>query len=395
MHDAIKVLLGLLAGPYAKPMAILVVALQCLASSITSAESSSASQAQTRADFRTRPPPDVAMFDLHDPALMTDWARFLEQTPMLNEEPLPQYLKDRLTHVVGVYRTLTGTEQPAFFVATYFDVLASHLLADDGNDIRPLRICPVFTNGSGASVSSLLAVASGLPGELFANAPGTPERYHYLFLQTEYSHCRFLAAMQAEEYGSDQLPAAARGENGALHLSFQSGVESKTACVSRKEELRALLEALGDVDAVSMYRSSGYGHGSADEANVFGFARLLALLATDGKSGYAAIPVLYPLLDDHANQEYEATAGCLQVADALVLAYKARAAFRQLVPFAIGDAESLLAAKLNVMAALSEEAEYSGAADERLTALLERFVTDADLLLSPTLAYEKMPPVKD
>jgi hypothetical protein len=91
---------------------------------------------------------------------------------------------------------------------------------------------------------------------------------------------------------------------------------------------------------------------------------------------------------------HNAERGCLPIADALKLAYKAREAFRQLVTFSISDVETLSTAKLTVMRALSDDS-YLLTAGEQLTAILHRFVTGADLLLAPTLAYGRMPPVND
>jgi hypothetical protein len=319
-------------------------------------------------------PLGVRLFDLHDPGLMSSWPGFLATTPMQNDEFLPASLQTQLTRVVATYQSLTPVGRPAFFVATYFDVLSERLLGglEHDSDILPMQVCPVFASGSDAAVSSLLAVASGLPDAVFVNAPGQPERYRYLFLQTEFSHCRFLATAAVQ----------APGNNG---LSFDVGRRSYTATLRTKQELRALLEAIGEVDAVSMFTQQMPSRDARDEAEVLRFIRLLSLLATDGKSGYAAIPVLFPLLSEGADDVNAAETGSLRIADALDLAYEVRAAFRRIVRFPIRDTEELQDAKLAVMKALAEGGDYL-ATDERISALLDQFVNGSDLLLAGSVA---------
>lgn len=380
-----------------RAIALLVLVSYCTAAPMAATGDSAGGAADTDKPISNGPPHGVTQFDLHDPDLMANWAYFLETTPMQNSLPLPSALRDRLTKVVAVYRSLTPADEPAFFVATYFDVLSRRLLVagpEEAHEILPLRTCPVFASRAGASVSSLLAVASGLPGELFANAPGRPGHYRYLILQTEYSHCRFLASLRTEAAARVPVHEQHDEDAGVVRFSFVVGSRKRAACLTTKEELRAVLETVGDVEATSRFRGTTFGRPRADEAEILAFARLLALLATDGKNGYAAIPVLYPLLDGDADGVDDAEAACLPVADALQLAYRARAVFRRVVPFAVRDNESLLMAKLAVMQALSE-ADGGAASDARLTGLLNRFVSGADLLLAPTVAYEKMPPVND
>ena len=348
-------------------------------------------------DISNIPPLGVRLFDLHDPGLMNTWPSFLASTPMLNDELLPKSLQDRLTNVVATYQFLTPIDRPAFFVATYFDLLSERLLSvdlDEESEIFPMQVCPVFASGRDASVSSLLAVASGLPDALFVNAPGQPERYRYLFLQTEFSHCRFLATLQALEGTRLPVQAGKHADTVVANLSFDVGMRSYTAILGTKEELRALVETVGEVDAVTMFRRQMPGRSAFDEAEVLRFIRLLSLLATDGQSGYAAIPVLFPLLSEGADEVHSAETESLRIADALDLAYQARDAFRQIVPSSIRDTDELLSAKLTVMKALAKGGDYH-AADDRITSLLDQFVNGADLLLATTIAQEKMPLTKD
>jgi hypothetical protein len=338
----------------------------------------------------------VEVFDLHDPGLMSHWSTFLATTPMLNDQLLPPSLQDRLKNVVATYRFLTPADRPAFFVATYFDLLSERLLAvhaDDGSEILPMRVCPVFTSGADASVTSLLAVASGLPDELFVNAPGRPERYRYLFLQTEFSHCRFLGAIRAAAESRRPGPAGRHAETGSAILSFTVGARRFNAVLSSKEEFRALLETVGEVDAVTTFREQMPRRRAVDEAEVLCFIRLLSLLATDGRSGYAAIPVLFPLLSAVGADGHTAEAESLLIVDALELAFEVRDVFRQIVPFEIRSLGELLNAKLAVSQALEDGAHQEE--DVRVTALLEQFVAGSDLLLATTIAQEKMPLTKD
>jgi hypothetical protein len=359
------------------------------AASATTAEGIAAQSVDEYEDLPDLIPLGVRLFDLHDPGLMSSWPGFLATTPMQNNELLPASLQNRLTRVVANYRSLTPVGRPAFFVATYFDVLSERLLGGAGHDhsIFPMEVCPVFASGSDAAVSSLLAVASGLPDAVFVNAPGQPERYRYLFLQTEFSHCRFLAtaAVQAPEKSS--LPAEARERAGTamVRLSFEVGSRTYTATLGTKQELRALVEAIGEVDAISMFTQQMPGRGARDEAEVLRFIRLLSLLATDGKSGYAAIPVLFPLLVEGADDANAAGTGSLRIADALNLAYEVRAAFRRIVRFPIRDTEELHDARLAVMKALAEGGDYV-ATDERISSLLDQFVNGSELLLAGTVA---------
>ncbi len=348
-------------------------------------------------DISNFPPLDVRLFDLHDPGLMDTWSSFLATTPMLNDELLPGSLQNRLTNVVATYQLLTPVDRPAFFVATYFDLLSERLLkvnVGQESEIFPMQVCPVFASGNDAPVSSLLAVASGLPDALFVNAPGQPERYRYLFLQTEFSHCRFLAALQASEETRLPVQAGILADTVVTSLSFDVGMRTYTATLSTKEELRALVETVGEVDAVAMFRQQMPGRSALDEAEVLRFVRLLSLLATDGQSGYAAIPVLFPLLSEDADKVYTAKTESLRIADALDLAFQAREAFRQIVPSPIRDTDELLGAKLTVMTALAKGGDYQ-AADDRITSLLDQFVNGSDLLLATTIAQEEMPLIKD
>jgi hypothetical protein len=344
-------------------------------------------------DTATVPLADIALFDLHDPGLMESWGVLLATTPMLNGVLLPAELQDRLANAVATYRALTPNGQPAFFVATYFDLLSERLFAVStagGREISPMQVCPVFVSGADASVSELLAVASGLPEALFVHAAGRPERYRYLFLQSEFSHCNFLARTMAAYEPRQSIQPEGHAATPFAKLSFDVGESSFTAILSTKKELRALLETVGDADAIAAFRREVAGRSTVDEAEVLIFIRLLSLLATDGKSGYAAIPVLLPLIFERTVAEYAASTESLRIADALALAYRARELFRRIAPFAIDDTQDLLNAKLAVMQALAERKD-SELADEQLIELLDRFVTGTDLLLGE----KKMPLTKD
>jgi hypothetical protein len=375
------------AGLLTRSMAVLTCLFFSGTASATTAELAAERPVDGQEEGHNIPPLGVRLFDLHDPALMSSWPGFLATTPMLNDEPLPPLLQSRLAKVVETYQALTPVGQPAFFVATYFDLLSERLLAgvEHESNIFPMQVCPVFASGSDAAVSSLLAVASGLPDALFVNAPGQPERYRYLFLQTEFSHCRFLAMVGGPEKIRLTAESGARPDTVSAHLSFDVGMRTYTATLGTKQELRALLEAVGEVDAISMFTQQMPSRSATDEAEVLRYTRLLSLLATDSKSGYAAIPVLFPLLSEGADEFPAAGTRSVPVADALDLAYRVREAFRLIVPFPIRDTDELLRAKLAVMQALAAGGEYL-AGDERIRSLLNQFVNGSDLLLAAAIA---------
>lgn len=336
-------------------------------------------------------PQGVALFDLHEPGVLPAWTSFLATTPMLNEAPLPPALQKRMASVVANYRYLTPVNRPAFFVATYFDALAERLFATEVADqaILPLRVCPVFASGADATTSDLLAVASGLPDSLFADTPGHPERYRYLILETEYSHCRFLASLAATGMPADH---GAQSESVSARLRFSVATQPYTATVGNRRELRALLETVGDVEAVTRFRTQMADGTSRDEADVLMYLRLISMLATDGRYGYAAIPVLFPALTGDADGGQLAERAPVSVSDALTVAYRARSAFRTIVPFRLRHPEDLLRAQFIVADAL---ADADAAIDGPVRSLLERFVVGADILLPPRVAQQKMPLIED
>lgn len=327
-------------------------------------------------------PKGVRLFDLHDPDLSRVWPEFLAATPMLDNRPVPPPLQNRLRTLVGTYRDLTAVGEPAYFVATYFDLLSEELLAKDVSlerTVLPMQVCPVFASGRDAAVSTLLATVSGLSTDLFLHAPGREERYRYLLLQTEFSHCNFLTTARALAV---DVAAHYPDPNIAFHLDSRS----LEAIVGSRDELRALVETVGEIEAIRSFRDKWPASGDADEADVLSFLRLLSLLATDSKNGYGAIPVLFPLLAGGGMDA--APTASLAVADALELAYQARAAFRKLVPYRIHDAGDLWRAKLLVRNALTGVAAHSPI-DTQITDLLQQFVDGADLLLAAVTPKQK------
>lgn len=320
-------------------------------------------------------PPGVRLFDLHDPALTRIWTTFLATTPMLNDELLPQSLQQQLAQQVGLYKSVTAADQPVFFVATYFDILTENLLADRSQaqyEILPMRVCPVFASGAAAAVSQLLATASGLSDALFVNAPGHQERYRYLFLETEFSHCRFLSTLSAV----DDIDSI----TGVAGISFRVGLNDFSASVRSRKELRAVVETVGEIDAVRSFRKRWPASDSPDEADVLCFIRLLSLLASDSSYGYEAIPVLFPLLS--ATRENSGDSAALLVVDALHLAYELRVLFQELVPFPIDNTDDLRNAKLSVMRALAADVGAELRIDTQVSSLLQQFVVGSDLLLA-------------
>ncbi|MEJ2604875.1 MAG: hypothetical protein P8172_16625 [Gammaproteobacteria bacterium] len=140
---------------------------------------SSAALATAQAGLAASPPPGVAVFELHDPGLMPAWTEFLANTPMHNGVPIPQPVQLRMQSVVSNYRALTSTGRPAFFVATYFDLLSEQWLRErmePAATLAPMTVCPVFRSGDHAPARSLLATVSNVPEAVFVDAPGLPER---------------------------------------------------------------------------------------------------------------------------------------------------------------------------------------------------------------------------
>jgi hypothetical protein len=213
-------------------------------------------------------------------------------------------------------------------------------------------------------------------------------------LQTEYSHCKFLATTIAAHDPRQPIQAEGHDATAVANLSFEVGELSYTAALSTKKELRALLETVGDADAIATFRQESETHRTVDEAEVLTFIRLLSLLATDGMSGYAAIPVMLPLVSERGEGGYAGATESLRIADSLALAYRARELFSRIVPFAIRDTQDLLNAKFAVMQALAED-EDNETSDERLIALLDQFVIGCDLLLATAPADKKMPLTSD
>jgi hypothetical protein len=240
-----------------------------------------------------------------------------------------------------------------------------------------MQVCPVFASGRDAAVSTLLATVSGLSTELFVHAPGQEDRYRYLLLQTEFSHCRFLRTARGVQTSA---PAGYQGQ-AVPNISFRLDSRNLDASVGSRDELRALVETVGEIEAIVAFRSRWPANGVADEADVLCFLRLLSLLATDSRNGYGAIPVLFPLL---ANGGMDAAPiASLAVADALDLAYRSRAVFRELVPYRIHTVGDLSRAKLSVQNALSGISVQTPI-DAQIADLLQQFVDGADLLTATT-----------
>jgi hypothetical protein len=327
-------------------------------------------------------PDGVRLFDLHDPALSISFANFLATTPMLNDRLLSAALQSRLARMVGTYRSLTPAEQPAFFVATHFDLLTDGLLADNGpgeTQVLPMQVCPVFASGAAAPVEALLAAASGLPDALFVNAPGRQDRYRYLFLQTEFSHCRFFAGLGLGREAVARAPLTHGAERGKRRIAFTVDGQGYMAAVDSRDQFRAIVETVGDVEAIRAFRAKWPGNDVPDEVDVLRYLRLLSLLATDGRNGYGAIPVLRPVFSTPAEAGPDPLS--VPVAESLDLAYRLRARFRKLVSFPLRDIDDLRRANQLVSRAL-ENPEPVELMDSRIANLLEQFVTGTDILLA-------------
>jgi len=307
------------------------------------------------------PATNVRLFQLHDPALEQEWADFLATTPMLDQRPLPAALQRRLRRTLQVYQSATSATEPAYFVATYFDKLSDSMFAprwaseldaarlppSASGRVTPLATCPVFAGSRHTSAADLLALASGLPAGLFTGVSGSSERFDELFLLTEMSHCRFLAEFAANHLYAERPPCDEQpGESQVLQRCLQFSVNGNglTVFVSNREELRAVVETVGDVEATTEFRHRRPRTSANDEADILRLVRLISLLTTDATTGYAAIPVMFKAVG--------AADETVDVRAALATAYRLRRAFRELVPFAVTTPESLREAARRVETAL-------------------------------------------
>ncbi|MGH8195661.1 MAG: hypothetical protein ACREQ8_14865 [Woeseiaceae bacterium] len=217
----------------------------------------------------------IQVFDLQAPDVSRDFRAFLSEIPMTNDRPVPGALVEDTVASLTFIKAATPAGEPSYFVASYIHktplVAASEsarerYLKRYGEFVYPQQVCPVFLDRAGANVPTLLSTAVNLPASLFEEVTGLVDNYDRLFGLTEASHCGFIAHELAEP---TVLPPA---------LS--------------RQELRTILEALGDFEATAVFRDAEYTGVTADEADVLFAARVLAMFMLERENAYTAIPGL-------------------------------------------------------------------------------------------------------
>lgn len=217
----------------------------------------------------------IRVFDLQADGVSADFREFMQTVPMTNDRRVPEALVDDTVASLDFFKSATPPGFPSYFVAAYIHKTAlvtmpaedrNRYLARYGEAVYPQRVCPIFVSQAGGSVPQLLSVATNLPAEWFSRARGSVEAYARLFELTEASHCGFIAG---ELTDPTVLP---------------SGLG--------QQELRTILEALGDFEATAAVRAEAIATSEADEADVLFAARLLAMFMLDRENAYTGVPAL-------------------------------------------------------------------------------------------------------
>lgn len=228
----------------------------------------------------------IRIFELQSPDVSVQFRGFLSEVPMTNDRPVPGTLIDDTVASLAFLKSATPADEPSYFVASWIHktpLVALPPAARDrylqryGEIVYPQQVCPVFLDRANAGVSKLLSTAVNLPARWFTGVMGSAENYDRLFGLTEASHCGFIAR---ELVNPTVIPR---------------GVE--------RRELRTLLEALGDYEAIAVFRATGAAEELADEADVLYAGRLLAMFLVERESPYTAIPALlheYPRIGAQA-----------------------------------------------------------------------------------------------
>lgn len=216
----------------------------------------------------------IRIFELQAPDVSAQFRSFLSEVPMTNDRPVPNALIDDTVASLTFLKSATPADEPSYFVASYIHktplvalppASRERYLKRYGETVYPQRVCPVFLDRANASVPKLLSTAVSLPARYFTNVVGSADNYDRLFGLTEASHCGFIA----RELINPVIPPGLQ-----------------------RRELRTLLEALGDHEAIAVFRATGVASGLADEADVLYAARLLAMFLLERRSPYTPIPAL-------------------------------------------------------------------------------------------------------
>ncbi|HEX2138874.1 MAG TPA: hypothetical protein VHG33_04085 [Woeseiaceae bacterium] len=217
----------------------------------------------------------IQIFELQAPDVSGRFRAFLTEVPMTNDRPVPGALIDDTVASLSFIKSATPVDEPSYFVASYIHKTALVALSPSsreryleryGESVYPQQICPVFLDSAGASSATLLSTAVNLPARYFSNVTGTADNLDRLFGLTEASHCGFIARELAQP---TVIPA---------------GLD--------RHALRALLEALGDFEAIAVFRGTDHAPEHADEADVLFAARLLATFLVERYNPYTPLPAL-------------------------------------------------------------------------------------------------------
>lgn len=217
----------------------------------------------------------IQIFDLQAADVSGNFREFLSRVPMTNDRPLPSKLIDDTVASLLFVKSYTAPDEPSYFVASYIQktpLMASAASKHDrytrryGEAVYPQQVCPVFINRAAASPQRMLSTAVNLPARYFDGVNGSAESFDYLFTLTEASHCGFIA----RELVSRSVVPQALGPS----------------------SIRSILEAIGDVEATAVYRSTLPPNAGTDEADVLFAARLLAMFLLERENPYTAVPAL-------------------------------------------------------------------------------------------------------
>lgn len=216
----------------------------------------------------------LRVFDPFADDAMERFAHFLETVHMLNHRPVPERLRRETTAALR-FLTQSSRQQPIYFVATFFERASLHpglsearadTIARYGEEVFPQLTCPIFATRANGDVPAMLSAASGLPRDYFVDAPGRPELYHKLFLLTEVSHCGFLARIRQD-----------------------AALIAQVGCAL---ELRILIEAVGDFEAIAAFRMLNGRQAAHDEGSVLRATRTIATFLGERADAYRYIPGL-------------------------------------------------------------------------------------------------------
>ncbi len=217
----------------------------------------------------------IQVFDLRSPDVSSQFRAFLSEVPMTNDRPVPAALIDDTVASLVFLKSATAADEPSYFVASWIHktphvalppASRERYLERYGESVYPQQVCPVFLDRADADAAKLLSTAVNLPARWFTNVIGTADGYDRLFGLTEASHCGFIA----RELVKPTVIPPGLGQR----------------------ELRSFLEALGDYEAIAVFRATGRPAELADEGDVLYAARLLAAFLAERETPYTPIPAL-------------------------------------------------------------------------------------------------------